>query len=76
MSMRTEILSAIKEKGEPMISAEIIAQVRERSGAHWKEASVRKALGHLVTQGKVVNLDRDSVTGYYRRLPCRYGLTS
>jgi Fe2+ or Zn2+ uptake regulation protein len=73
MSMRTEILSALEQNGaDPMTSQEIVDQVHRQSGTEWKVRSLRKALGKMVTEGLVRNLDRDPVTGNYGQFPCRY----
>lgn len=76
MTMRNEIILVLRDGQQPVTSEAIIEAVRERSGCHWKGSSIRKALGSLVTQGKVKNLDRDPDTGNYRRIPCRYELAS
>lgn len=76
MTMRNEIILVLRDGQQPVTSEAIIEAVRERGGNHWKGSSIRKALGVLVTQGKVKNLDRDPLTGNYRRIPCRYELAS
>lgn len=76
MTMREVILAVLRDGQEPVTSEAIIEAVHERSGIGWKGSSIRKALGILVSQGKVKNLDRDPMTGNYRRIPCRYEVAS
>lgn len=76
MNMKSATLAVLADSAVPITSEEIILAVRTVAGIEWKGSSIRKALGVLVTQGKVKNLDRDPVTGNYRRIPCRYELAS
>lgn len=76
MNMKSATLAVVADSAAPITSEEIVLGVRKMTGIEWKGSSIRKALGTLVTQGKVKNLDRDPLTGNYRRIPCRYELAS
>lgn len=76
MTMKSDIVAAIRESDQPVTSEAIIEAVHGRSGIHWKGSSIRKALGVLVTRGQVANLCRNPETGAHTTSPCTYGIPS